>query len=96
MNKIAEARITLTFGETKIELTMEEAKRLLGELQDLVGPKVNIPRINQIPNEIPFPWDRMPTVIPQREPYRWRGNDPICRKDPRERFATLSNLGFMP
>lgn len=88
MNQIAEAKITLTFGETKIELTMDEAKKLLGELQDLVGPKNTIPQLPTPRREdIPFPWDRFPHPIPQRPHHpKWRGDEVICR----QRYATLS------
>lgn len=97
----ASATITLTFGKQKVELTMAEAKKLLSELQELVGPKITIPALPQIEREpapsIPFPWDRFPNTTPTR-PARpnWRENEVTCRggyDDQRHRRATLCLVG---
>lgn len=83
----AEATITLTFGESKIELSMADARKLLAELQELVGPKISLPVLPRVEpkkdRDIPFPWDRYPSpLVPPRRPH-W--SEPMCY---RGKYAT--------
>lgn len=87
MNAKVESHVTLTFGDTKIELTKGEAVKLMEQLQELVGPKIVMPALPQIERIVieppyPFPrpiWPREGDNIPPRRP-SWRENEITCRE----------------
>lgn len=87
-----EARITLTIGETKLDLTMEEAKALLQTLQKLVQPVVVQPAPAVSKPQIPFPWDRIaekPERIP-RPPMTWDTPRLVSALPPRRQLWEMS------
>lgn len=56
---ISKTKIEVTVGETTVEMTVDEARKLLGELEELFGRKpdvVYIPPAPAAPQTTPYPW----------------------------------------
>lgn len=68
-----EARVTLTIGGQKFELSMKEAEELLSELRKVCEKQVVFPPAPAIP------WDKLNEPPYRPQPPHWRDNEITCR-----------------